>query len=1011
MKISCWKATVWVTFVLSCVQALRPPFDDIHEARKHNAQNQRQLSGTFAGAITAFSLIDTVTDTKVANLANGTVIYVTNRTSFSINASFAGSGIGSVKFGHNGNNNVHIENNAWYSFCGNLGKDFFNCSALGVGNHTVTATPYSEPNTGGKAGTPYTVSFSIVSNKTKVSAPVTAPMAKAPVSAFVPVPVPVPSGPPSRQYKPRFNLTALSPLKVNVTGGPVTVELRVSVEDNQSSIAELYLEAFRGSPSESAYQITDYCSAPRVPVAGPLICNMSLTFPRYINSGTYSLQLSGYSSKTYDYFVISSADLKNRKLPHAVEVFNKIVDNTPPQLLDLKARSPTTVNVTTRPTSVDLSVVAKDDLSQLSYGYIGAIGPEGFVLSQAYFSASDFPYNISVAGKPLTFNTSLYLSNYNRPGKYSLQVFLVDTVGNTIEINADSLAQRAFPSSITIINANYDGTPPVILKPIEISPSSVNVSLGPATIDISLLVQDDISGVQSVYASLYNPASPGVFQQLSAYYDAEVPVAGKAVPISMSLVVPRYTRSGRYELSLQVSDVRGNGLSYNSEVANKTLYVDVFNTLEDVSPPKLLSLVARTPTTVNASSALRSVKYEVVVQDVLSGIKEVYLSASSSDGFSSIYDPIFSGYQETPIAGQPAKFIINLEVKQSTKPGKYLLNLQLSDAAGNYASFNAEQLAAKNVSSTIEVINPEYDGYPPELKDLVLLSSSKVNVSLTSAKIDLQLLVQDDGSGFKYGTVELYTPDIPSIEGGEAAPVYGARKSTGTVARRTSKVVRRTSERRSGIGKERDLSDSYYAYMISNATFAASTKVVGKASAYNVSLTIPKFVMPGTYLLNINLFDFADNSGYFDWFSLNSLSFPSKIEVSNAIVDSEPPTLVSFTARSSLVVNVTSGPVIVKFQAVALDALSGVQYGYAALAGPGKVYDFYNWTEVKFDVPVAGMPVTFNISFTLEPTLRSGVYGLEVGFQDAAFQYISLLSKDLISRGFAGNLTIISNKK
>jgi Bacterial Ig-like domain len=1034
------KAVVWVALLLNSAQALQSPFDAIHEARKRNAQTQRQLTGTFAAAITGFCLIDTVTDTKIADLTNGTVFYVTTKTnSLSINASFAGSRIGSVKFGHNGNSNVHIENNAWYSFCGNLKKDFFNCSALGIGNHTVTATPYSESYTGGKAGTPYTVSFSIVANKTKVPAPTSAPKAKAPVSAFAPVPVapaspvapiapiapvapvsplspfapaspvapvapraaPTWPGPPPRQNLPRFNLTALTPLIVNVTRGPVTVELRVSVEANQSSIAELYLEAFRGRPFESAYQISDFCSAPGVPVAGPLICNMSLTFPQYIHPGNYSLQLSGYSSNTFDYFVISSADLKNRRLPHVVEVFNKIVDTTPPQLLDLKARSPTTVNVTTRPASVDLVVVVKDDLSQLSYGFVAAVDSKGFRQEEAYFSASTFPYNNSAAGKPLTFNTSLYLSKYNRPGMYSLQVFLADTAGNTIEVDADSLAQRAFPSSITIINANYDGTPPVILKPIEISPTSVNVTLRPATIDIKLLVQDDISGVQSVYASLYNPASPGVFQQLSAYYDAEVPVAGKAVPISMSLVVPRYTRSGRYVLSLQVNDARGNTLSYNFDGDNKTSFVDIFNALEDVSPPKLLSLVALTPTTVNASSALRSVTYQVVVQDTISGIASVYLSASSSDGSSSIYDPnFFSGYQENPIAGQPAKFNISLEAKQSTKPGKYLLRLELSDAAGNYASLNAEKLAAMNAPSTIEVINPEYDGQPPELKDLVLLSSSKVNVSLAPAKIELQVLVQDDISGFKYGTVELYTPDIESSDG-EVAPVQTARASG---------VLRRTSERISGTGNERDLSEGYiYSYMISNATFAAGKKVAGKAMAYNVSLTIPKFVMPGAYVLNINLFDFADNSAYFDPSVLSSLSFPSKIEVSNKIVDNEPPVLVSLTTRSPLVVDVTSGPVTVNFQAVALDALSGVQYGYGGISGPGESYDFFNSTEIKFDEPIAGKPVAFNISFTLEPNLRSGVYTLAVAVVDASFQYIELFSKDLISRGFPGNLTIVSS--
>jgi hypothetical protein len=729
-------------------------------------------------------------------------------------------------------------------------------------------------------------------------------------------------------------------LKVNVTQGPVTVVLRVTVD---AAVVSLYMTAVGPKPD---YSIFAPClTTAIVPVAGIFVCDISVTFPPFIVPGNYSLGL--VVSTTNYFFIASSTELKNRTLPYAVEVVNTVLDTTPPQLLDLRARSSTTVDVTNGFASVDLLVVVQDDLSQLRYGYIRANGPEGFY-TQADFRANEFPYNNSVAGRPMTFNTSFFLS-FAPPGTYSLQVFLVDTAGNTIDINTDSLAQRSFLSSITIID---DVTPPVILKPIEISPTSVNVTFRPATIDIKLLVQDDISGVQSVYASLYNPASPEeVFQQLSAYYAALVPVAGKAVPISMSLVVPRYTRSGRYVLSLEVSDARGNTLSYNFDGANKTSLVDIFNALEDVSPPKLLSLIALTPANVNASSTSRSVRYEVVAQDVVSGIKEVYLSASNSDGSSYINDPIFPGYQKTPIAGQPAKFNISLEVKQSTKPGKYLLRLELSDAAGNYITFTAEQLAAKNVTSSIEVVNPEYDGQPPELKDLTLLSSSKVNVSLTPAMIDLQLLVLDDISGFKYGTVELYN-------------------SEGSV--------------------------------VSNATFTASKKVLGKATAYNVSLTIPKFVMPSAYPLNINLFDFADNVAYFYSSRLSDLSFPSEIEVSNTVVDSEPPVLVSFTTRSPLVVDVTSGPVTVEFQAVALDALSGVQYGYAAISCP----DFYDTTEVKFDKPIVGRPVAFNISFILEPALSAGVCSLELAFQDAAVQYISLSSTDLISRGLIGNLTI-----
>jgi hypothetical protein len=94
----------------------------------------------------------------------------------------------SVRFAYNGNAIFQTENSAPYAFCGNAGPSYITCTVLGVGNHTVTATPYSLTNAGGTAGPARTVRFSIVAG----TAP-TGPVAPVPVPAPVPVVAPVPA--------------------------------------------------------------------------------------------------------------------------------------------------------------------------------------------------------------------------------------------------------------------------------------------------------------------------------------------------------------------------------------------------------------------------------------------------------------------------------------------------------------------------------------------------------------------------------------------------------------------------------------------------------------------------------------------------------------------------------------------------------------------------------------------------------------------------------------------------
>jgi hypothetical protein len=96
-------------------------------------------------------------------------------------------------------------------------------------------------------------------------------------------------------------------------------------------------------------------------------------------------------------------------------------------------------------------------------------------------------------------------------------------------------------------------------------------------------------------------------------------------------------------------------------------------------------------------------------------------------------------------------------------------------------------------------------------------------------------------------------------------------------------------------------------------------------------------------------------------------------------------------------------------QVVALDELSGVTYVSIMVAGPGQIYELYNQTKVKFNVPVVGQPVHMAISVVIAPSFRSGDYSIDLRIQDDASNTVRLGSQDLVALGFPGAVSVVSN--
>jgi hypothetical protein len=136
-----------------------------HESSDHSYHHHRLQSTNTVGQIQNLILIDADTDLPLLNLTNGTIINILSQPTsrFNVQATTFHGGVGSVRFGYNGNSRFRTETGQPFSFCGDRQPvgNYMPCQLLVAGQHTITATPFSNRSGTGIAGTPYQVTFQI----------------------------------------------------------------------------------------------------------------------------------------------------------------------------------------------------------------------------------------------------------------------------------------------------------------------------------------------------------------------------------------------------------------------------------------------------------------------------------------------------------------------------------------------------------------------------------------------------------------------------------------------------------------------------------------------------------------------------------------------------------------------------------------------------------------------------------------------------------------------------------
>src|ERR1022692_4398432 len=308
----------------------------------------------------------------------------------------------------------------------------------------------------------------------------------------------------------------------------------------------------------------------------------------------------------------------------------------------------------------------------------------------------------------------------------------------------------------------------------------------------------------------------------------------------------------------------------------------------DVTPPTLVS-VKVSPDPVDAQQSPQTVTIKLGATDNLSGVDftepqfiydAVTFTSPSGNETINVRGATFTLVSGTPLNGV---WQSTFTVSNYSESGAWTLTeVTFPDAVGNFQAYNATQLAALGLATTLTVESTP-DTTPPQLTGLTLTPTS-VNVSAGPQTITASFTLTDNLSGVFFPT------------GANNSFVFQISSPSG-----------KQSQWRSG----------------NDFTMISGTPLNGQ---WQITFPIPQYSEPGTWSIQqLTLQDAANNSVTLNAAAISALGLSPSITVASNPSDTIPPQFVSLTV-SPTSINTSTSEQTVTVTLKATDNLSGVNW-------------------------------------------------------------------------------------
>lgn len=317
-------------------------------------------------------------------------------------------------------------------------------------------------------------------------------------------------------------------------------------------------------------------------------------------------------------------------------------------------------------------------------------------------------------------------------------------------------------------SAQSDVLPPE-LDGFSFAPTAIDISTGNALVLATFVASDDLSGVQMAGVTFTGPGSPLEFKSCSA----STPISGTplAGTFECSIDFPQGSQPGLWTvLQVELQDVEGNGTFYLLNALETAGYPTelTVSQMPDGSPPTLIDFDF-TPQGIDTLGGPAVVQTMFEVDDDLSGIawiKVGFLSPGASSilrGCTAVvYNPGGVGTEAVGSYGCDVSF------PQYSESGIWtVVNVDVSDIAGNINSYSTGELAGLGFPATLNVVSLS-DLTPPVLVDLSF-SPEALDTTGAAASIPAMIHATDDLAGISTVTVTFAAPGGAVADAGCAA--------------------------------------------------------------------------------------------------------------------------------------------------------------------------------------------------------------------------------------------------
>lgn len=231
-------------------------------------------------------------------------------------------------------------------------------------------------------------------------------------------------------------------------------------------------------------------------------------------------------------------------------------DTVPPKLRALDV-TPRSVDVSSGPATVTVTVRVTDDGRGLSYGNVALLTPnDGYVNAYGFSASSETKYDG-------IYQVELEIPRYAEPGTWSLSSYLSDELSNDLEYPWNEDFAPGIDPSINVLNTGTaDSTAPLVTS-FAVAPGQIDTTAAAAPVEVTLTINEDISGLRDAYLFFYNPA--GDYQpDLFALLDGSNRISGDnlAGTYRVTRMIPQGSPAGTWRVDVFLRDHTGNFRNY-----------------------------------------------------------------------------------------------------------------------------------------------------------------------------------------------------------------------------------------------------------------------------------------------------------------------------------------------------------------------------------------------------------------------------------------------------------------